>query len=387
MLNSIQKFIHHESAGGIVLMLATVLALFAANSPWAVQYAQLLDLPTSVRLGSFAIDKPLLLWVNDGLMAVFFYLVGLELKREILEGELADRRKAMLPAIAAVGGMLLPALIYVACAWPDATALRGWAIPAATDIAFALGVLTLLGSRVPMGLKVFLVSLAIIDDLGAVLIIAFFYSHGIDLGALSIAGACLLVLWLLNRRGVTNWIVYLVVGLVLWVAVLKSGVHATLAGVAAAFFMPLRAKNRHGESPLRALEEGMHGSVAFLVLPVFAFFNAGVPLADLTPANLLEAAPLGIALGLFLGKQIGVLAFAWLAVKSGVGQLPERVGWRQIYGAAVLCGIGFTMSLFISGLAFEHADPHLLVTSRLGILVGSMVSAIEGYLLLARRSG
>lgn len=386
MLSSIQKFIHHESAGGIVLMLATLAALLAANGPWAADYAQLLALPTSVKLGTFAIDKPLLLWVNDGLMAVFFYLVGLELKRELLEGELAERRRAMLPAIAAIGGMLLPALIYAACAWKDPVAIKGWAIPAATDIAFALGVLTLLGKRIPAGLKVFLVSLAIIDDLGAVLIIALFYSHGISLPALGLAALCLTGLWLLNRRGETNWLIYLVVGLVLWVAVLKSGVHATLAGVTAAFFMPLRAQNRHGESPLRALEEGMHGSVAFLVLPVFAFFNAGIPLAGLSPASLLEPAPLGIALGLFLGKQFGVLAFAWLAVKSGLGQLPERVGWRQIYGAAVLCGIGFTMSLFISGLAFETAEPQLMITSRLGILAGSVLSAVAGYLLLARQS-
>ncbi|QDQ26777.1 Na+/H+ antiporter NhaA [Chitinimonas arctica] len=384
MRSSIQQFIQHESSGGVLLMLTTILALVAANSPLAGAYAQLLGIPVAVSLGEFAIAKPLLLWVNDGLMAIFFYLVGLELKRELLEGELADRQRATLPAIAAIGGMLLPALIYLACTYHDSAALRGWAIPAATDIAFALGVLTLLGPRVPMGLKVFLVSLAIIDDLGAVLIIALFYSHGVSPQALLVAVGALALLWQLNRRGVSRGFPYLLVSLVLWVAVLKSGIHATLAGVAAAFFMPLRTRNRHGESPLRALEASLHGPVAFFVLPVFAFFNAGIPLQGLSPANLLEPAPLGIALGLLIGKQLGVLSFAWLAVKSGLGRLPEQVGWREIYGAALLCGIGFTMSLFISGLAFSGDDPHLLVTSRLGILVGSLLSAVAGYLLLAR---
>nr|WP_308419563.1 Na+/H+ antiporter NhaA [Chitinimonas koreensis] len=326
MLTSIQKFIHHESAGGFALMAATAFALVVANSPLAAHYAALLQTPTVFGIGGFVIDKPLLLWVNDGLMAIFFYLVGLELKRELLEGELADRRQALLPAIAAIGGMTVPALVYLACTQGDPLALRGWAIPTATDIAFALGVLTLLGRRVPAGLKVFLVSLAIIDDLGAVLIIALFYSEGLSLAALAIAAGCLLLLYALNRRGVTDWFPYLLIGLVLWAAVLKSGVHATLAGVAAAFFLPLRARNAQGESPLRAMEGSLHGSVAFFVLPVFAFFNAGVPLAGMGPASLLEPAPLGIALGLLLGKQLGVFGFAWLALRSGWASCPRASG-------------------------------------------------------------
>lgn len=384
MLSTIQKFIHHESSGGVVLMLATACALFAANGPWAADYAALLATPAVLQLGEFRIAEPLLLWVNDGLMAVFFYLVGLELKRELLEGELADRQRAMLPAIAAIGGMLLPALIYATVTRHHAAALSGWAIPAATDIAFALGVISLLGKRVPMGLKVFLVSLAIIDDLGAILIIALFYAHGYSAIALGVAGLCLLGLFILNKRGVTHWLPYLLVGLVLWAAVFKSGIHSTLAGVAAAFFMPLRAQNKHGESPLRSLEEAMHSSVAFGVLPIFAFFNAGIPLAGIEAKHLLEPAPLGIALGLFVGKQLGVFTFAWLAVRAGLGRLPDQTDWRGIYGAAVLCGIGFTMSLFISGLAFAGSDQHLLVTSRLGILVGSGLSAFAGYWVLAR---
>lgn len=379
MLRFMDRFIRSESAAGMVLMLTTALALLAANGPFAAHYFALQEIPMGIRVASHTIEMPFLLWINDGLMAIFFYLVGLELKREWLEGELADRKRAALPMFAALGGMLVPALIYVAVCHQNPAALKGWAIPSATDIAFALGVITLLGNRVPNGLKVFLVSLAIIDDLGAVLIIALFYGHGVWLPALGVAGVCVLLLGVLNRRGHTQILPYLLVGIVLWVALLKSGVHATIAGVVAAFFLPLRARNRRNESPLRATEESLHGMVAFGILPLFAFFNAGVPLAGLSPASLLEAAPLGIVLGLFLGKQLGVFSFAWLAVRLGFGKLPEGARWAQLYGVAILCGIGFTMSLFIAGLAFAEADARLAITSRLGILVGSVLSALVGY--------
>ena len=380
MLSTMQKFIRSESAGSIVLATATLLALAVANSPLSDAYLE--GLHQSIGIGAASLS--LAHWVNDGLMAVFFFLVGLELKRELLEGELSDLRHAVLPALAALGGMTLPALIYLACAGGDALLRSGWAIPAATDIAFALGVLTLLGRRIPLGLKVFLVSLAIIDDLGAVAIIAMFYSQGLQMTALALAGLCTLALAILNWRGVTHWLPYLLVGLLLWCAVLQSGIHATLAGVLAACFIPL--KTADGRSPLRDMEHALHVPVAFFLLPIFAFCNAGIPLAGMTPHSIVEPAPLGIALGLLLGKQLGVFGFAWLAVKAGFARLPAKVSWRHVYGAALLCGIGFTMSLFIADLAFGKADPQTANTARLGILLGSAASAAAGYWVLRQVS-
>jgi Na+:H+ antiporter, NhaA family len=381
-LNSIRAFLKLESSGGILLVLAGVLAMVLANSTASGYYNRLLDFPLAVQVGSLAIAKPLLLWINDGLMAIFFLLIGLEVKREVLEGELADRARIALPAFGALGGMLVPAMIYVACNWGDPTSLRGWAIPSATDIAFALGVMQLLGKRVPVGLKVFLLTLAIMDDLGAIVIIALFYTNDLSLLSLLLAGIAVSVLAVLNARRVIRLAPYFLVGLVLWVCVLKSGVHATLAGVATALAIPMRDEATAARSPVREVEHALHPWVAFGILPLFAFANAGVSLAGLTLWNLLEPIPLGIALGLFFGKQVGVFAFAWFAVVLGLARLPEGVTWTQLYGAAILCGIGFTMSLFIGSLAFDPAAAGAEVNDRLGILFGSLASAIAGYSFL-----
>ncbi|HSO06444.1 MAG TPA: Na+/H+ antiporter NhaA [Pelomicrobium sp.] len=386
----LREFLQHEAASGILLMAATVLALVMANSPAAALYGALLDTPVTVRVGELAIDKPLLLWINDGLMAVFFFLVGLEIKREVLEGELSNPAQIALPALAAVGGMVVPAAIYVALNWGDPLAIRGWAIPAATDIAFALGVLSLLGKGVPNGLKVFLLTLAILDDLGAIVIIALFYTAELSLASLGIAGAALVALAVLNRRGVVAIPAYLFIGLVMWVAVLKSGVHATLAGVVLALFIPMRAPG--GESsPLRKLEHDLHPSVAYAILPIFAFANAGVPLSGFGLDALTHPVTLGVALGLFVGKQLGVFAFAWAAIKLGLAKLPEGANWLSLYGVSILCGIGFTMSLFIASLAFEGKGPAAIGVDRVGILEGSLLSAVVGFvvlkLALKRRAG
>ncbi|PGH52803.1 Na+/H+ antiporter NhaA [Azospirillum palustre] len=383
-LRRLATFLKTESASGVVLMIAAVLALLWANSPAAPLYDAILAMKVAVTAGGVGLDKPLILWINDGLMAIFFLLVGLEIKREVLEGELSSPAKAMLPGIAALGGMAVPALVYCLFAQAEPGALQGWAIPAATDIAFALGVLALLGNRVPSSLRVFLLALAIMDDLGAIVIIAIFYSHGLVPLALGLAAASAVGLWLLNRAGVRSLTPYLVLGLILWVCVLKSGIHATLAGVVLAFAIPLRADDRAGkrapDAPLHRLEHALHPWVAFLIMPVFALANAGVPLDGITPASLLEPVPLGIALGLFLGKQAGVFLAVWIAVRTGVVERPARASWGQIYGVAVLTGIGFTMSLFIGTLAF--ADPHHAVAVRLGVLTGSLASALAGYALL-----
>lgn len=384
MVSLIRDFLRLESSSGILLLVATCLAMLAENSPLSGYYDTLLQTPVEVRVGELLIAKPLLLWINDGLMAVFFFLIGLELKREVLEGELADPSRVALPAIAAVGGMLVPALIYVLLNAGDEVALRGWAIPSATDIAFALAVLTLLGDRVPTSLKLFLLTLAIIDDMGAIVIIALFYTSDLSVMSLAISAACLLLLAGMNRYGVTRIPAYLLVGLVMWVAVLKSGVHATLAGVLLAFFIPLRGQSAN-ESPLRSLEEELHPTVAFGILPLFAFANTGVPLLDLSLSDLIAPVPLGIALGLFIGNQVGVLGMSWLAVKLRLAKLPEGVGWSELYGVAMLCGIGFTMSLFIGSLAFEQGGPDIAVDDRIGILLGSGLSAVCGYLWLRWR--
>jgi Na+:H+ antiporter, NhaA family len=377
-LNSLQQFLKLEAAGGVVLCAAAAMALMLANSPLETFYLQFLDLPLAIQIGGLAIAKPLLLWVNDGLMAVFFMLVGLEVKREVVEGELSRVSDAALPAIAALGGMAGPALVYLACNWGDAEALRGWAIPTATDIAFALGVLALVGPRAPASLKVFLLALAIIDDLGAIIIIAAFYTAELSLVALTLAGVGVIALVALNLSGVSHRAAYMLAGVFIWVCVLKSGIHATLAGVIVGLAMPLRAVD--GSSPSRDLEHDLHPWVAFGVLPVFAFANAGVGLADISPGELLHPIKVGIGLGLLVGKQVGVIGSIWAATRIGVGTLPEGTDWLQLYGLALLTGIGFTMSLFIGTLAFPVEAYDLDV--RIAVLLASLISAICGYLVL-----
>jgi NhaA family Na+:H+ antiporter len=375
-------FIRLESAAGILLFCTALLAIAVANTPLFPLYQQLFDTPVEVRIGALEIAKPLLLWVNDGLMAVFFFLIGLELKRELSDGELSDKRNIVLPAAGAIGGMLLPAAIYLLFNGTDPVASQGWAIPAGTDIAFALGVLKLLGSRVPLSVKVFLTSLAIFDDIGAIVIIAVFYTAKISLGALAIAGLCLPVLLFLNRRGVASISPYVVIGTIMWVATLKSGVHATLAGVVLAMFIPMRDKEDPDFSPLKSLEHDLHSVVAYFVLPVFAFANAGISFAGISAAQLVHSVTVGISLGLFVGKQLGIFLFCSLAIKLSLAKLPDGMTWSALYGSSALSGIGFTMSLFIGSLAFAGAD--LAVDERMGILAGSLASGILGYTLLRR---
>lgn len=382
-VTALREFLKLESAGGIVLVLAGVAAMIAANTSLAPWYEALLQVPIKIQVGSFKLDKSLLIWINDLLMAIFFLLVGLEIKREATTGELSDGAKVALPAIAALGGMAVPAGLYAWINWGDPVGLRGWAIPSATDIAFALGVLSLFGPRVPLGLKVFLMTLAVLDDLGAIVIIAFFYTSSLSMPALLGAAGALVALVALNRYGVMRIAPYILVGTVLWVCVLKSGVHATLAGVITALCIPARDPRHPEQSPLKVLEHALHPWVAFGIVPVFAFANAGVNLTGLSLRDLLQPIPLGIAVGLFAGKQLGVFAFSWLAVKLGLARLPNGVEFRHVYGAAILCGIGFTMSLFIGMLAFENgATGEVIVTDRLGILVGTLLSAVVGYLVL-----
>ncbi len=384
MLSALRHFLKLEAASGILLFLAAVLAMIVANSPLAPWYGQFLDLPVAVRIGPLEIAKPLLLWINDGLMAVFFLLVGLELKREVLEGELADPRQVALPAIAAIGGMIVPALVYCAFNSGDPVALRGWAIPAATDIAFALGILALLGSRVPLALKVFLVSIAIFDDLGAIVIIALFYTQDLSMLALGISLACLPLLLLLNRCNVTTFTPYMLIGLLMWTALLKSGIHATLAGVVLALFVPMRDRKAPESSPLRRLEHDLHTGVAFGILPLFAFANAGISFAGVGLHTLTHLFALGVAGGLLIGKPLGVYGASLLGLKLGIGRLPESVDRRALFGVAVLCGIGFTMSLFIGSLAFPEDAHAELFAERFGIVAGSLVSGLIGFVLLRR---
>ena len=380
-LDSLKTFLKLESASGILLMIAAVVAMAVANSPAQALYQALFEVPVEVRIGALQIAKPLLLWINDGLMAVFFLLVGLELKREVLEGNLSDPSQIALPAVAALGGMLLPAGIYAFFNWGDPIAIHGWAIPAATDIAFALGVLALVGRGVPVGLKVFLLTLAILDYFGAIAIIAVAYTDQLSTGSLAMAAVAMAVLALLNRCRVLSIAPYILVGVVLWVAVLKSGVHATLAGVALAFFIPMKGQDED-DSPLRRLEHDLHPAVAFGIVPLCAFANAGVSLEGVTLASAFAPVPLGIAAGLFVGKTVGVFGFAWASIRLGIGRLPEGATWASLFGVAMLCGIGFTMSLFIASLALDQGGPAYEAATRIGILGGSMVSAICGYLLL-----
>lgn len=375
-LSALRDFLHSEAAGGIVLMVVAALALVVANSPAAPLYFGALK--------SYVLGLSVLHWINDALMAVFFLLVGLEIKREMLDGQLSSWSRRVLPGFAALGGMIAPALIYVGFNLDAPESLRGWAIPTATDIAFALGVLSLLGSRVPASLKVFLTALAILDDLGAVIIIAVFYTAGLSGLYLGLAGATLVALIALNRLGVMRLAPYLLLGLALWYFTLKSGVHATLAGVALALTIPLTpspAKPDSTVSPLHRLEHGLHPYVAFLVIPIFGFANAGVSFAGLGLSTLAAPVPIGIMLGLFLGKQIGVFGFSWLAIRTGFADLPARASWAQFYGIALLCGIGFTMSLFIGLLAFPDSEA-LQSQTKIGVIAGSLLSGVSGWLLL-----
>lgn len=362
------------------MIAATVIALAFANTPLSRYYDIFLAIPMTIRISSFEIAKPLLLWMNDGLMAVFFFLIGLELKREFVSGELSSIKKIALPAAGAAGGMIVPALIYTAFNHGDSAAMKGWAIPAATDIAFSLGILSLLGKRVPAGMKTFLASLAIFDDLAAIVIIAFFYTTNISFQSLAVAICCLPVLFIMNKKGVTAKSFYLAVGAIMWAALLKSGVHATLAGVALAMFIPMTSKS--GSSPLRELEGDLHSLVSFIILPLFAFCNTGVRLIDASVDMFLHPVPVGIAAGLFIGKQAGIFSFCVAAYRFRIAALPAGATWRSLYGTAILCGIGFTMSLFIGSLAFEESGVNLIFDERIGILTGSLLSAIAGYLVL-----
>jgi len=382
-MNIIEEFIKKESSSGILLMFATVLALVFSNTALAPLYQSFLHIPMEVRIGALQLDKSLYHWVNDGLMAIFFLLIGLEVKREMLEGELSSLSQVALPGFAAVGGMLVPALIYLAFNLNDPAAVNGWAIPTATDIAFALGILSLLGKRVPVSLKIFLMALAIIDDLGAIVIIALFYTAELSTLSIVVAAIALAVLITLNRLGITKKSAYFAVGIVLWVSVLKSGVHATLAGVALAFTIPLNARDENNKafSPLKQIEHDLHSWVAFIILPLFAFVNAGVDMTKISLSQMSGSVPLGILLGLFLGKQLGVFGFSWLAIKLKLARLPTDSNWLQLYGVSVLTGVGFTMSLFITSLAFEDASV-FQYTDKLAILAGSFASGILGYLML-----
>ncbi len=372
--------VNKEMLGGLLLIGAAIIALIVANSPLASLYETILSTPVQVLIGGNGIDKPLLLWINDGLMVLFFFLVGLEIKRELLEGTLSDTRKAILPLAGAIGGIVAPALVYAFFNWENAEALRGWAIPAATDIAFVVGILALMGSRVPVSLKVFVLALAIIDDVGAIVIIAVFYTESVEMIPLAIAGVATVVLAIFNRRNVTDLAPYMMIGFVLWISVLKSDVHATLAGVLLAMFIPMRNKRDPSKSPVRDLEHALHPSVAFGVIPVFAFANAGVSFSGLSLESAFGTVPLGIALGLFLGKQFGVFAFCWTAIKLGWAQLPAGASWLQLYGVGILTGVGFTMSLFIGTLAL---DPQAYATDlRLGVLGGSLLSILVGVSVL-----
>lgn len=378
--NAVRDFMKLESAAGIILLITAIIAMVIANTPLVSLYNSLLDTTVAVQVGALAIQKPLLLWINDGLMAIFFFLIGLEIKREFLEGELSSASQVVLPALGALGGMLAPAFIYIYLNWGDSAALDGWAIPVATDIAFALALLGAFGSRVPVSLKVFLLALAIFDDLAAIVIIALFYSGDLSLVALLIGLATLTLAVVMNRCGLTNTSSYILLGVVLWVAVLKSGVHATLAGVLIAFCIPMR--DQHDRSPLRELEHNLHTPVAFAILPIFAFANAGLPLLDIGINDLIHPVTTGIAAGLLIGKPVGILLVVGLAVLMKWVKLPKDVTWGQLLGVSFACGIGFTMSLFIAGLAFEHGSVDYFAGDRLGIVTGSVLSAVTAYLVL-----
>lgn len=375
---ALKDFLKQESAGGIFLIVAAALALVIANSPFAASYFGTLQTNLNLSFGDFVLDKALILWINDGLMAIFFFLIGLEVKREVIDGQLSSWNQASLPLAAAIGGMAIPALIYVGFNLNSPESIGGWAIPAATDIAFALGILSLLGPRVPVAMKALLLAIAVIDDIGAILVIALFYSGEIKLDMLAGAGAMLALMFVIGRLRIGSAIPYVLLTVIMWVFVLKSGVHATLAGVTAAMMVPTVA--RDGTYFAERLEHEMHPWVAFVIIPIFGFANAGVSLSGITPADLLAPLPLGIALGLLIGKQLGIVGFAWLAVRTGLAKLPDGVGWAKVHGLSLLAGIGFTMSLFIGNLAFTDAAQ--IDAVKIGVLSGSLIAAIAGFLLL-----
>ena len=378
---ALRKFIQLEASAGILLVVATALALLVSNSPLRALYEMVLQTPVSIAVGSFAIDKPVILWINDGLMAIFFLLIGLEVKREVLDGELSSRDQLILPAVAAIGGFVLPALIYVFINRGDVSASNGWAIPAATDIAFALGILMLLGSRVPLALKVFLTSVAIFDDIAAIFVIAAFYSGDLSFLSLTLGAGAIALLFVFNLSGVSRIAAYVLIGVVAWIFVLKSGVHATLAGFLLGIAIPLTATDAKGTelSPLRHLEHTLHPWVAYAIMPVFAFANAGISFETIGLDLLANRIVIGIIVGLFIGKQVGVFGCIWLMVKLGFARLPRNTTWASLYGVSILAGIGFTMSLFIGSLAFEHGDFDHSDATRLGVLIGSLLSALCGY--------
>ncbi len=379
---NIRRFLKLESAAGLVLIGATIAAMLVKNSSLSSAYQALLLLEGQLRVGTLSIEKPVFLWVNDLWMAVFFFLVGMEIKREFIEGYLSDRSQIVLPLIGAVGGIVVPASIYVMLNWGDPAALKGWAVPTATDIAFALGILALLGPRVPVALKVFLMTLAVLDDFAAIVVIAVLYTTQLSMSSLALAGTAAAVLLILNRAGVTRIAAYVLVGIALWVFVLKSGVHATLAGVVLAMAIPGKSATP-GETPLlRHLIHALHPWVAFGILPAFAFVNAGIDFGELRWERMLGSVPLGIVMGLFLGKQFGVFAFSWAAIRFGFARLPDGVTWMQLYGVAALCGVGFTMSLFIGSLAFAEGGSGYARPDRFAIILASMLSGITGYLIL-----
>ena len=378
----IRRFLAMESAGGILLMLAAILAVVAANTYFADLYDAFLHTKFTIGFGEETkLSKELILWINDGLMAVFFFLVGMEIKREMVEGELSTVSKAILPFFAAAGGVALPALIYTYLNLGDETTINGWAIPAATDIAFALGLLALFGSRVPVSLKIFLTAVAVIDDLAAIVIIAVFYTENISLGSIGVSIACFIILLFFNLRGVARMAPYVLVGIVMWVAVLKSGVHATIAGVVLGFMIPLTVKNTNGKSVLKSAEHKLHAWVAYFILPIFAFANAGINFRGMDMNMAFDPVPLGIALGLFFGKQIGIFTVCFTMIKLKIAKLPEDATWMQFYAICIMCGIGFTMSLFIGGLAFNST--FLLTETKIGVMMGSIASGIVGYIVLS----
>ncbi|MDH3761060.1 MAG: Na+/H+ antiporter NhaA [Gammaproteobacteria bacterium] len=381
---SFREFFKLESTGGLLLFVAAVLAMLLKNSPWSGWYADVLTLPIQFRAGDLNLDKPLVLWVNDGLMAIFFLLVTLEIKREILIGHLSKPSDLILPGVAAVGGMALPAAIFVLFNWGNADDLHGWAIPTTTDIAFSLGVLALFGTRVPLPLKIFLMTLAVLDDLGAIIVIALFYTDNLSWVSLMFALLVSVGLLTLNRLGVHRFAPYFWLGAILWVSVLKSGVHATLAGVIVACAIPLGNADDENASPLKQLIHILHPWVAFAILPLFAFLNAGIDFEDFNPSRMFTAVPIGIALGLLIGKPLGVMACVWLLVRFRLAILRESITMQQLWGVAFLCGIGFTMSLFLGALAFQEGGAGYTRADRLGIILGSLASGVVGYLILRR---
>jgi NhaA family Na+:H+ antiporter len=378
----INRFFKHDSAGGILLVIMATLAMLLANSPLASNYQWFLDIPVEVQIGNLEVAKPLLLWINDGLMALFFFLVGLELKREVLHGHLSEKSNLTLPMLAAAAGIAVPALIYYFFNQNDPIGVKGWAIPAATDIAFALGIFSLFGKHLPVSLKLFLLSVAILDDLSAIIIIALFYSADLAVGSLMVAAVGISGLFIANRMKVRSEAVYILLGVVVWVSVLKSGVHATLAGFAVALFIPTQVENNDGHFMAEHMEHGLHKWVTFFILPLFAFANAGVSLAGVTLNGLFDPIVLGIAAGLFVGKQLGVFGICWLAIKANLAPMPKDATWAQLYAVAILCGVGFTMSLFIGSLAFEGLSNDFQVKVKLGVLLGSLLSAVVGALIL-----